>query len=126
MAGVRCRATLILQGTGIMVLKQILQRSSSLLAAAALAFVLGFAAAWFAMGAEINDIRTELLGELDAVRTGLAALDGDAEGQIADLDRRLALIERQLGLVPALLRRSAPEADAEVRPPLPPPLPPGR
>ena len=109
-----------------MVLKRILERSPSLLAAAVPAFVLGFAAAWIAMGTEINGIRAELRGELDAVRAGLAALEGDVQGQIADLERRVTLIERQLGLVPVLLPGSAAEADREVRPPLPPLLPPGR
>ena len=109
-----------------MFLRQILERSAPLLAAAAVAFVLGFAAAWIAIGTEMNDIRAELLDELDAIRIGLAALDGDAQGQIADLDRRVALIERQLGPVPAALPPSAPEADREDRPPLPPRLPPGR
>lgn len=112
-----------------MFVKQILGRSAPLLAAASLAFVLGVAAAWIAMRIEMNHIRAELLGELDAIRIGLAALDGDAEGQIVDLDRRVALIERRLGHVPAALPRSAAEAgpdDGPPLPPLPPPLPPGR
>ena len=109
-----------------MFLRQMLEHSASLLAAASLAFALGFAAAWIAMGTEANRIRAELRGELDAVRTGLAALEGDAQGPIADLDRRVTLIERQLGIVPAALPRSAAEADREDRPPLPPRLPPGR
>ena len=109
-----------------MFVKQMLEHSASLLAAASLAFALGFAAAWIAMGTEANRIRAELRGELDAVRTGLAALEGDAQGQIADLDRRVTLIERQLGIVPAAPPRNAPGADRGNRPPLPPRLPPGR
>ena len=124
---------LIQQGTGIMRLKQIPGRAAPLLAAAALAFLLGFAAAWIAMRIEANDIRAELRGEtarvrgeLDAVRTGPAALGGDAEGKIADLLERVTVVERRLGLVPVLLPPSAAEGDPEDRPPLPPLLPPGR
>lgn len=122
----RTRATLIPQGTGIMRPKQIPGRSAPLLAAAALAFVLGFAAAWIAMRIEANDIRAELRGELDAVRIELAALEGDAQGQIADLDRRVTVIESQLGPVPVPPPPSPAEGDREDRPPLPPFLPPGR
>lgn len=124
--GARTRAALIWRETGIMRLEQIPGRSSSPLAAAALAFVLGFAAAWIAMGTEINDTRAELRDELDTVRAGLAALEEEVQGQIADLDWRVTLIERQLGLAPVLLPPGAPEGDPENRPPLPPRLPPGR
>lgn len=116
-----------------MPLKQHLGRSASLLGAAALAFVLGFAAAWIATRTEADGIRAELRGEtarirgeLDAFRTGLAASGGDAEGKIADLLERVALIERHLGLAPTALPPSAPGAGPEDRPPLPPLLPPGR
>ncbi len=116
-----------------MSLKQYLGRSAPLLGAAALAFVLGFAAAWIATRTEVDGIRAELRGEtarirgeLDAVRTGLVAAGGGAQRQTADLLKRVALIERQLGLAPAALPRSAPGADPEDRPPLPPLLPPGR
>lgn len=110
-----------------MSLKQYLARSAPRSGVIVLAFALGVATTWIAMQTVATDIRVEMRGQIadlrdDAValRTALSTLDGDARKEIAELGRRVALIERKLGLSPAALPESGAGTDPEHRPPLPP------
>ena len=115
-----------------MSLKHYLARSAPQFGVIVLAFALGVATAWITMRIVATDIRAEmrsqiahLRNDMVALRTAISALDGDAQKQTAELGRRFALIERQLGLSPVALPESGAGADSEDRPPLP-PRPPAR
>ena len=110
-----------------MSLKQVLSRFTPLFGVIVLAFVLGLATAWITMQTVATDIRDEMRSQIAhlrddvvAVRTALSDLDSDAQKEIGELGRRVALIERQVGLSPVALPESGAEADREQRPPLPP------
>ena len=115
-----------------MSLKQNLALSAPRFGVIVLAFALGVATAWITMRTVATDIRAEMRSQIAhlrddvvALRTAISALDSDAQKQIAELGRRFALIERQLGLSPVALPESGAGADSEDRPPLP-PRPPAR
>ena len=115
-----------------MSLKQILGRSAPWLGVMVLAFALGVATTWVAMRTVATDIRAEMgshianvRNDVIALRTAISALDSDAQKEIAELGRRFAFIERQLGLSPVALPESGAGVDPEHRPPLP-PRPPAR
>ena len=111
-------------------LKKDFSRSMPLVAAIGLAFVLGLATAWIAMQAVETDIRAEMRSQfahvrddLAAVRAALSDLDGDARKEVAELGRRLVLIEREFGFPPVALPEGGDGAAPDRRPPLPPGLP---